>query len=92
MNVSFVSVVVIIFTEIICDIHWGPGITIYRQLRLETSAANTGGSRLSRTSVKLDSRLARIFCQKCIIKFLYNLKLNLVLIRRTDYHAPKNLA
>ena len=30
----------------------------------------TGGSRLSRTVVKPDSRLARIFC---IISFLYNL-------------------
>ena len=31
---------------------------------------HTGGSRLSRTAVKPDSRLARIFC---IISFLYNL-------------------
>ena len=30
----------------------------------------TGGSRLSRTAVKPDSRLAQIFC---IISFLYNL-------------------
>ena len=42
---------------------WGSGNGV-------TSKPYTGGSRLSCTAVKLDSRLAQIFC---IISFLYNL-------------------
>ena len=45
----------------------------------------TGRSHLSCTAVKPDSNLAWIFCQNCFC-IIY---CKLVLIRQTDFHAPK---
>ena len=43
---------------------WGGGATfIMPKCISSTDKHSTGGSRLSRTAVKPDSRLARIFCQ-----------------------------